>query len=46
MVFVKNIESLNRSLIENDFENICEHLIRIGTTAYDGEGFIFWEKND
>jgi hypothetical protein len=30
---------------ENNFEEICKHIRYIITTAYDGEGYIFWEKN-
>ena len=31
---------------EDDFDDISKNAVIIGTTAYDGEGFIFWEKNN
>lgn len=31
--------------IEDTYEKICDQIRYIITTAYDGEGYIFWEKN-
>ena len=31
---------------EEDFDTVSKSAVIIGTTAYDGEGFIFWEKNN
>lgn len=33
------------SFDESRYEEICSHIRYIITTAYDGEGYIFWEKN-
>lgn len=33
------------SFDESRYEEICLHIRYIITSAYDGEGFVFWEKN-
>lgn len=40
------IESLPPQLTEEDLNNVCAHLTHVITTAYDGEGYIIWEKSE
>ncbi|WP_154017597.1 hypothetical protein [Criblamydia sequanensis] len=44
MVMANKISNLPKNLTQKDFQNICENVSQIATTAYDGEGFVFWEK--
>lgn len=46
IVFVKGMGSLPIHLKQNDFDEICKNLTHIVTTAYDGESYIFWERNN
>lgn len=40
-----NVEDLSKNLIDGDFDKICNNANFIIISAYDGEGYIFWERS-
>jgi len=45
VVLTHGIDQLATPLVNEDFEVICRNAKYIMTTAYDGEGYLFWERN-
>jgi hypothetical protein len=40
----EGIEKVSINLMEDDFDGFCKNAHYIITSAYDGEGYIIWEK--
>lgn len=45
VVLTSGLELPKTILNDNDFDIICKNLKYIITTCYDGEGYLFWERN-
>lgn len=43
-IFTQKPENLSPNLTKENFEEMCDNLTFIVAGAYDGEGYIFWEK--
>ncbi len=42
---LNNFELNNKEIKEGDFLKICSNISMISISAYDGEGYLIWEKN-
>lgn len=45
IVLLNKSSELPVNLNDQDLENICSNVFQVVTTAYDGESYLFWEKN-
>lgn len=45
-VLTEGLNSIPKNLSEEDLNEICAHTKYVITSAYSGESFIVWEKQD